>query len=756
MNVQRPPTNIPLGRQGENLATCIIFDCTGLVQLYGDGTAELLHELKSGTVYPVAVTQDGASVSWTVSASDTATVGAGRAELRWYVGDTLAKSAKFRTSVSSALADSTTETPPAPHQSWVDKVLKAAQEIKDGVISDEKLAAAIAAYLKEHPIDAGLDEAALAAYLTENGYLTDAALADAITQALAEAKASGQFDGAPGKDGANGADGQPGTSGKSAYQYAQEGGYTGTEEEFAAKMAQEIPTVDATLTQAGRAADAAVVGEQLGNLSEEIGDLSSFRPTVDYAVGIFQNKDGIATFNPAGTEYHCAVIDVHSHAGKRVSLTLHHASNIPSFVTDCDMNIIDTITTTGNSATIDRYYEITLGENAYYLILNNYGDYESVVDGIDYTVSDMLKKIPDVVQSDGDSDSSVMSQKAVTAYVQDRIPSINIEPVLPTYNKIPTVDSEVAIYLDNMFIGISPREAKLVTSQNANIRFYDKTVAIIPNATQSGRVMLHLNDDSTYQVSKTLVFESTTQKVGNKNVLFIGDSMTENLSYIKALKTISDAGDYKLRFLGTQFNPKYPDLLHEGRGGWAAYNFCNNDVFSNKTNAFWDGSKFNFSWYMQNSGIDVPDYIFINLGTNDVLRGIPNGATDEEMEEIITSSYQAMIDSIREYSSTIPIVLWLPPTRSLVGRNNHIAIDKCLRVNKWLIGKFDKKRADRIYLMHTYLFVNPYTDYPTITTTIDGVEYVDGTEAIHPSDAGGEKIAKGIIRQMMYIDGLIS
>ena len=341
VNVNRPPTNIPLGRQGENLATCIIFDCSGLVQLYGDGTAELLHELKDGTVYPVAVTQDGASVSWTVSASDTATVGAGRAELRWYVGDTLAKSAKFRTSVSSALADTSVSTPPAPQQSWVDKVLQAAQEIKDGAITDDKLAAAIAAYLEDHPIDAGLDEAALAAYLVENGYLTDAALADAITQALAEAKASGEFDGAPGVDGADGgyyapsvdddgnltwtpsadnmpavtganikgpqgnkgetgatgaqgpagadgqpgadgvtpniqigtvetlasgsdatasitgtaenpllnlripkgADGQPGTDGKSAYQYAQEGGYTGTEAEFAAKLAEKMPDV---------------------------------------------------------------------------------------------------------------------------------------------------------------------------------------------------------------------------------------------------------------------------------------------------------------------------------------------------------------------------------------------------------------------------------------------------------------------------------------------------------------------------------
>lgn len=48
--------------------------------------------------------------------------------------------------------------------------------------------------------------------------------------------------GADGKDGADGqpgADGSPGSDGKSAYQYAQDGGYTGTEEEFAEKLAQE-------------------------------------------------------------------------------------------------------------------------------------------------------------------------------------------------------------------------------------------------------------------------------------------------------------------------------------------------------------------------------------------------------------------------------------------------------------------------------------------------------------------------------------
>lgn len=66
--------------------------------------------------------------------------------------------------------------------------------------------------------------------------------------ALAELKGEPGEKGEPGADGApgqNGADGQPGrdgTDGKSAYQFAVEGGYTGTEEAFAAKLSQEMPT----------------------------------------------------------------------------------------------------------------------------------------------------------------------------------------------------------------------------------------------------------------------------------------------------------------------------------------------------------------------------------------------------------------------------------------------------------------------------------------------------------------------------------
>lgn len=71
-------------------------------------------------------------------------------------------------------------------------------------------------------------------------------------------------DGAAGKDGADGA---PGADGKSAYAYAQEGGYTGTEAEFAEKLAEDVAAVlytEQTLTEAQKAQARANIGATAG------------------------------------------------------------------------------------------------------------------------------------------------------------------------------------------------------------------------------------------------------------------------------------------------------------------------------------------------------------------------------------------------------------------------------------------------------------------------------------------------------------
>lgn len=121
----KPSGILSLGRTGENQARSIRFDISHWVMDFGPGVVELVHQ-RSGDPYPypVVVSQDGNYVTWNITATDTAMVGLGRCELRYYAGDALAKSETWMTKVLPALGDAS-ETPPEAQQGWVDQVLQA-------------------------------------------------------------------------------------------------------------------------------------------------------------------------------------------------------------------------------------------------------------------------------------------------------------------------------------------------------------------------------------------------------------------------------------------------------------------------------------------------------------------------------------------------------------------------------------------------------------------------------------------------------
>ena len=155
---------------------------------------------------------------------------------------------------------------------------------------------AVEDYLKQNPVEAPVQSVngqtgTVKLTATDVGAISQGDLQTATNEVLAQAKASGEFDGADGAPGKDGADGQPGKNGtdgysptanvtqndngatititdkngtttatvtngkdgadgspgpagadgKTAYAYAVEGGYTGTETEFAAKLAEEMP-----------------------------------------------------------------------------------------------------------------------------------------------------------------------------------------------------------------------------------------------------------------------------------------------------------------------------------------------------------------------------------------------------------------------------------------------------------------------------------------------------------------------------------
>ena len=120
-------TSLALGRQGENLARQVVFDLSAWKSEYGPGSVELIAQRPGDeTPYPVVTTRDGDSVVWSVTAADTLYPGdSGRCELRYYVGETLAKSRIWGTYVAIAMGTPSETTPPEPEKGWVDKVLEA-------------------------------------------------------------------------------------------------------------------------------------------------------------------------------------------------------------------------------------------------------------------------------------------------------------------------------------------------------------------------------------------------------------------------------------------------------------------------------------------------------------------------------------------------------------------------------------------------------------------------------------------------------
>lgn len=128
---------IPIGRQGENDATVVVFNISALIAEYGDGAVVLLvRRNKETDPYPVVVERDGETATWTVSNVDTARVGIGACELFYYVNDVLAKSIVYTTVVRESI-DGSTGTQPDPYESWIEELTALGAETLTNATSAE-------------------------------------------------------------------------------------------------------------------------------------------------------------------------------------------------------------------------------------------------------------------------------------------------------------------------------------------------------------------------------------------------------------------------------------------------------------------------------------------------------------------------------------------------------------------------------------------------------------------------------------------
>ena len=214
---------IQIGRRGENQATQIIW--TNILEnwrtMYGDGVVQLAVRRPNDTdPYPAACEVIGNDIIWTIQAADTAQNGAGECELSYIVDAVLVKSQTWDTMIARSLTgDGTVDPPSEPSKTWFSKIQSEIGNLEDlGTGDKSNLVAAINEVAQsvggstsdhtklknrdadnQHPMSAitGLTDA-LAGKQPTGNYLTQDDLQDATDKALAQAKASGEFDGADG------------------------------------------------------------------------------------------------------------------------------------------------------------------------------------------------------------------------------------------------------------------------------------------------------------------------------------------------------------------------------------------------------------------------------------------------------------------------------------------------------------------------------------------------------------------------------
>lgn len=333
--------------------------------------------------------------------------------------------------------------------------------------------------------------------------------------------------------------------------------------------------------------------------------------------------------------------------------------------------------------------------------------------------------------------------------------------VLPQNMRV-LVGNESSICPQNIARYFEPKEMSLVDVTGFTSKFNRFVLTPVNTTEFESYVMVYRGNTKNPVKSGHVNIIPTALNSGDgvsKNILIIGDSMTQAGVYTQELVELFSSDGMNINLIGTKGTGSN---RHEGRGGWSSETYVHTDEERVSQNPFLKDGVFDFSNYMSVNGFGSIDYVLINLGTNDVAQDL----SDDRIYE----NYMTMINSIKSYNPNVIIGLWLAPTRGISGANtSRLAIDQCLRSNRLLIDKFDGKEAsDNIYLIPIVGLDNDF-DYVYVenkrkfeienedhTRTILQESQYFCPETVHPSTLGYKNIAKAIYPYIKYWGGLIN
>ena len=595
--------------------------------------------------------------------------------------------------------------------------------------------------------------------------------------------------------------------GYSAYEIALIYGFEGTEEEWLDSLNGGLITVDKQLYRSGHAADAAVTGEKISELSSKI---NVERERINNIAAL---KDGSTTGDAEltdirvgydGKKYANAGDAVRGQIAQQAQkidsfFEMEYSPNLLDLKAMADSKILDTngvlvggyatYTTTDYISckpgdTIRHQFTYTVNGNATrydntekpgYTLMKRICGYDSNGNFVSGSYKEDIAsyKAPDGVVSIRISfiktqfnagnfskhsiiiqgDATVISFSEYGTIISQALKPEILSPATAPIAFLPNeicvaVGRTIEIYNNQVCpiadkyhfrwicnVGKALKRKFSITGTDGLVGNYDLTLEIY-------------NDQEKIVYSKTSNLKIVTGTLTNNvSICTIGDSLTNNKYWLNEVRSLSSN---KVSFVGTRGT--VDGRKHEGRSGFTSGNYLTATAYAYENEGvhpFWDGSKFSWSYYKTNTGIN-PSAVQLFLGTNDLFGNVT--------AETFTKNIKTMVDNIRANDANIPIFVVLT---ILPGNQNGIGVQQSSDGFASQKGKYkygmDCKYVNAMQVLHDTLksYANLYFvplaechdseyNFGAVETPVNpraSQKELMPTEGIHPKQQGFEQIA---------------
>ena len=322
---------------------------------------------------------------------------------------------------------------------------------------------------------------------------------------------------------------------------------------------------------------------------------------------------------------------------------------------------------------------------------------------------------------------------------------------------------EINIYKENLVLNNRLRNISYIHTRLSNDAIQDDYRTIWnPSATtltETNRTWEILKNGLETVESRTIKECIVPKDTGSDTikVLIIGDSKVDNgyLSY-HFLHNFDD-DNMSVTLLGSKYDwAEYN--RNEGWGGKTAEWFCTNTNSPLSNNGTCD-----FANYLSTYSIDTPNYVFINLGTNECASA--SSGYDTAFVTYITQ----MIQSIHAVSSDIVVIVGMCEGVATVKDTNNAGFEnwdlnqKISKLHKATITAFDNRQNENIYVCPMYMGMDLQNDYVMTEVALskrdgdmnsgngNGKTRMQITDNVHQNEVGYWKNADYMYAIVKYI-----